>query len=146
MMIELDVSAPWEAPEASLRRGRPPSRLIAGLLLLGVLALTGGARATTSYDALYSVDGDPSVPSLIAESPDTPDHHRVTYGIAVDTGAVRWTLDSSSDTAVSFLYHDADYVGGLYGIAQLTADRVVHVHDPRTGEVVDTVRLQPDSA
>jgi len=234
MMIELDVSAPWEAPEPPISRARPPRRLIAGLLLMGVLVLIGGARATTTYEALYSVDGDASVTMLsggrlfivrdgdnadshltayrvtdgavlwtspinisgrdllyaddhllltiesesgqneptiaardaatgrvlwqrtdvaadqvvdgvlVAETPEAPDHHRLTYGIAVETGVVKWTIDSPDGTALSFLYRGADYVNGLYGIAQLTADRVVRVRDPRTGEVVDTVQLQRD--
>src|SRR4051794_14397740 len=62
MMIELDLSAPWEAPEEPLiGRGLRPHWLIVGLLLVGALVLTGGARASASYDPLYTVDGDASV-------------------------------------------------------------------------------------
>lgn len=239
MMIELDVSAPWEAPELPVGRARTPRRLIAGLLLLGVLVLTTAARASGSYEPRYFVQGDSSVTMLsgdrlfvirdgdnadshltayrvsdggvlwttpvsisgrdllyaddhllvtieVEQSPydptiagrdaatgrvlwtrkglavdqvvdgvllaeranttDNPDQPQVIYGIAVDTGVVRWTLTTGDGTLHAFLYRDGDYDTGLYGLAELSPDRVVRVHDLKTGDVVRTVTLADDGA
>ena len=99
MMIELDVSAPWVAPEPPIRRERSLRRLIAGLMLLGVLTLTGGARASTSYEPLYSVDGNAAVTLLtggrlfVIRDGSKADSRLTAY--RVGDGAVLWSTPIS---------------------------------------------------